>query len=325
MRRFALAIAVLAFFAGCAKAQVARSEIWPVESLTVKDSDLLAGRDAAKPALIAGELRLPKSGAAKLPAIVLLHGSGGVGGSGAPVDEWSRALNQLGIATLALDSFSGRGLRSTQADQAQLGRLNMVVDAYRALGMLAKDQRIDPARIAVMGFSRGGQSALYSAMSRLYRLQGPKDGTQFAAHLAVYPDCMTTYTDDTDVTRPIRIFHGAADDYNPVAPCRLYAERLTQANRDVKLIEYADAAHVFDAPALRTPVILTNATTNRRCRLFEDAQSLIVNAETKQPFTYGDACVEKGPTIAFNEAAYTKAHADVRAFLTGLFKLDAVR
>jgi dienelactone hydrolase len=319
-----------------AKAQVARSEIWPVETITLNDSDFLAGRDAAKPVLIAGELRLPKTGvgpagralccaAAKLPAVVLLHGSGGIGGAGAPVDEWSRDLNQLGIATLTLDSFSGRGIRSTTLDQAQLGRLNMVVDAYRALGMLAKDERIDPARIAVMGFSRGGQSALYSAMSRLYRLQGPKEGAQFAAHLAVYPDCMTSYKDDTEVARPIRIFHGTADDYNPVAPCRLYVERLIHANRDVKLIEYADAAHVFDGPVLKKPVILTGATTNRRCRLFEDAQSLIVNAETKQPFTYGDACVEKGPTIAFNEAAYTKAHADVRAFLSGLFKLDAAQ
>jgi dienelactone hydrolase len=325
MRCFALAITVLALFVSFAKAQVARFEIWPVESITLKDSDFLAARDTGKPVLIAGELRLPKLGAAKLPAIVLLHGSGGIGGAGAPIDEWSRDLNQIGIATLALDSFSGRGIRSTSADQAQLGRLNMVVDAYRALGMLAKDPRIDPARIAVMGFSRGGQSALYSAMSRLYRLQGPKDGTQFAAHLAVYPDCMTTYKDDTEVTRPIRIFHGAADDYNPVAPCRLYVERLSLANRDVKLFEYADAAHVFDAPALKAPVILTNATTNRRCRLFEDAQSLIINAETKQPFTYKDACVENGPTIAFNEAAYTKLHADVRTFLAGLFKLDAAQ
>jgi dienelactone hydrolase len=322
MRHLALAGAILAFFVSFAEAQVARFEIWPIESITLTDSDFLAGRDAGKPVLIAGELRLPKIGAAKLPAVILLHGSGGIGG---PVDEWVRDLNQLGIATVALDSFSGRGLRSTVADQAQLGRLNMVVDAYRALGILAKDPRIDPARIAVMGFSRGGQSALYSAMSRLYRLQGPKDGTQFAAHLAVYPDCLTTYKDDTEVKRPIRIFHGTADDYNPVAPCRLYVERLNQANRDVKLIEYADAAHVFDAPALKTPVILTSATTNRRCHLFEDAQSLIVNTETKQPFTYGDACVEKGPTIAFNEAAYTKAHADVRAFLSALFKLDTAQ
>jgi hypothetical protein len=45
------------------------------------------------------------------------------------IDEWSRELNQLGIATFAIDSFAARGLVSTVMDQSQLGRLNMVADA----------------------------------------------------------------------------------------------------------------------------------------------------------------------------------------------------
>jgi len=69
-------------------------------------------------------------------------------------------LNELGVAALAVDSFAGRGIVSTNTDQTQLDRLSMVVDAYRALELLAKHPRIDPTRIAVMGFSRGGQSAL---------------------------------------------------------------------------------------------------------------------------------------------------------------------
>jgi hypothetical protein len=40
---------------------------------------------------IAGELRIPKAGNEKLSAVVLLHGSGGVGGTGSMIDEWSRA------------------------------------------------------------------------------------------------------------------------------------------------------------------------------------------------------------------------------------------
>jgi dienelactone hydrolase len=322
MLRFS-AIALFTFIAGVANAQTARLEIRPIGSVTLTDQDFLGGRESfAAPAMIGGELRLPKSSGNRLPAVILLHGSGGLGGSGAPIDEWSKIFNQLGIATFAVDSFAGRNITSTQNDQTQLGRLNMVVDAYRALELLAKDPRIDPARIAVMGFSRGGQSALFSAMKRLYRTQGPKDGVQFAAHIAFYPDCVTTYREDTEVTdRPIRILHGTADNYNPVTPCRDYVERLTKANRDVKLIEYAEANHVFDSPALRSPVVLTNATTNRRCRLVEDSESRIINTETRQPFTYGDACVEKGPTLAFNEAAYTQAHAYVKDFLSDLFKL----
>ena len=121
--------------------------------------------------------------------------------------------------------------------------------------------------------------------------------------------------------KPIRILHGTADNYNPVAPCRAYLERLTKAQRNVQLVEYPDAHHVFDAPILRTPVTLSAATTTRRCQLVEAENSEIINRETQKPFTFGDACVEKGPTIAFNEAANTQARAFVREFLTQVFKL----
>src|SRR2546430_4666624 len=49
----------------------------------------------------------------------------------------------------------------------------------------------------------------------------------------------TTFIGDTDVTAPIRQFHGAADDYVTVAPCRPYFERLRAAGRDAQLVEYA--------------------------------------------------------------------------------------
>jgi dienelactone hydrolase len=208
-----------------ANAQLARPEVLPIASVTITDSDLLAGR-VGKLVSITGNLRVPKSANDKLPAVILLHGSGGIGGAGSTIDGWSRELNQLGIATFAIDSFAGRGIVSTVMDQTQLARLNMVVDAYRALDLLAKDPRFDPNRIAVMGFSRGAQSALYSAMNRFSSLAN--NNVRFAAHVVFYADCTTTYLGDTDVNASIRILHGVRDNWNAIAPCRAYVERLTR-------------------------------------------------------------------------------------------------
>ena len=315
------AITLVILLANAANAQVARVELLPIVSRTLSDTDFLSGRIGGGEVTIAGELRIPKPGTDKLPAVILLHGSGGMGGIGGSIDEWEKELNQLGIATFSIDSFSGRGILNTLSDQSQLGRLNMIMDAYRSLAVLAKHPRIDAARIAVMGFSRGGQSALYSAMTRLHDA-AQAGNLRFVAHVAFYPDCVTTYRKDTDVTgSPIRIFHGTSDDYNPIAPCRSYVERLKAENKDVQLYEYSDTYHVFDSPAFQKPLKLSAATTTRNCQLVEMDDSRIMNQATQKLFAYSDECVEKGPTIAFNEAANSQARGSVREFLLAVFRL----
>ena len=105
----------------------------------------------------------------------------------------------MGISTFAMDSFSGRGIVSTVVNQSQLGRLNMIVDLYRSLNVLASHPRVDPSRIAVMGFSRGAQATLYSSLRRFQKLWDA-EGIEPAAYIALYPPCITTYIDDTNVS-----------------------------------------------------------------------------------------------------------------------------
>jgi hypothetical protein len=55
--------------------------------------------------------------------------------------------------------------------------------------LLSKHPRIDPERILVMGFSRGGRAAHWSAQKRFLAMHGPTGGQQFAGHIAFYPTC----------------------------------------------------------------------------------------------------------------------------------------
>jgi dienelactone hydrolase len=305
--------------ASTSKQIAARTELYQIQTLTLSDQQFLTGDGAGKPVTITGQFRIAQ-GTGRLPVVVLQHGSAGFG---ANVDVWSRELNELGVSTFVLDGFTGRGLTEVNSNQALLGRLNFILDIYRALDVLAAHPRVDRNRIALMGFSRGGQAALYASLTRFHRIWN-KSGVGFAAYLPFYPDCKTTFVDDTDVAdRPIRIFGGTLDDYNPIAACKAYVERLKAVGRDVALTEYATASHAFDNPLGAQPAAVSPTYESvRNCAIHEAAGGLLINAETEQPFGYKDACVVHGPHLGYDPVAADAAKAAVRAFLKTAFKLD---
>jgi dienelactone hydrolase len=297
----------------------ARIEVHPIESLTISDRQFLTGDRNGQKVTLGGALQFPQGAGGKLPAVVLLHGSGGINGG---TELWAKHFLGIGVAALLLDSFSARGIVGTSTDQAQLGRLNMILDAYRAFELLAAHPRIDPARIAVMGFSRGGQSALYSSMRRFQELWSPR--AVFALHIPLYASCSATFVGDTDVTGPIRQHHGQADDYVTVAPCRPYFERLRAAGRDAQLIEYPGAHHVYDNPlAANTPTVGKGSQSTRACSLKEETIGTVINVATGQPFTYKDACVETDPHLGYNEAAARATREAVTEQVRTVLKLSS--
>jgi dienelactone hydrolase len=310
---------LLGFCTERSSAQVARTEVHPIPTMTLTDQQFLTGAKDGKPTTVAGVLRIPRAGTERLPAVILVHGSGGIGGN---VDYWQQQLNDIGVATFMLDDFAGRGIDNTVVDQTKLGPLSAIIDVYRALALLAAHPRIDPNRIAVMGFSRGAQVALYASLTRFQKMYAP-EGLSFAAYVTFYAPCNTRYLDDEAVSnKPIRLFHGTADDYIPVAPCRAYVERLRKAGKDVQLTEYPDTYHVFDNPLLKeTPVAFPTWQTTRHCTLKEESPGRISNVETKHPFTYTDPCVDNGPHIAYNRAALNAATQAVKDFLRATFSL----
>ena len=297
----------------------ARTELYAIPTLTLSDSHFLKGEAEGTPATVGGQFRIAP-GSGRLPVVVLMHGSGGMGPN---IEMWSEEFNANGISAFALDGFTGRGLTRTSDNQALLGRLNFVLDIYRALDILAKHPRVDPERIVLMGFSRGGQAALYASLKRFHRMWN-KSGVQFAGYIPFYPDCSTTYIGDTDVAdRPIRIFQGTADDYNPIAPCKAFVARLRTAGHDVELTEYPNVWHAFDNPLGNTKLYISKGgQTVRHCSIREEPEGLLINAATRQPFTYKDSCVELNPHLATDLAATADAKTRVKAFLKDVFKLN---
>jgi dienelactone hydrolase len=310
--------ATVAFAQGADTRSVpARTEVHAFPSLTITDTQFLNGDANGKPVTLTGTLSIAQ-GTGKLPVAILMHGSGGIGPN---IPPWVQALNANGISTFTIDGFTGRGLTGVGDNQILLGRLNFTLDMYRAMEVLAKHPRVDANRIALIGFSRGGQGVLFASLERFHK-QWNKSGANVAAYVPFYPDCGTAYRDDTVTTgTPIRIHHGEPDDYNPLRTCLSYVDRLKAAGRDVTITAYPDAQHGFDSPLAPPKVVSKDNQSVRDCAIKEADGGVLINAATSQPFTYQDACVKLNPHVGGNAAATMAARAAVLETLRDVFKL----
>ena len=273
------------------------------------DHEFLQGVRPATTSLIWGDLTLPQTQVERSPTVVLVHGSGGVTPR---EDRWADELRRAGAATFVLDSFTGRGIAFTAEDQSQLSSLAMIGDAYRALELLATHPRIDSARIAVMGFSKGGFVALYSAVKRFQRLHGPA-GAQFAtAHRLLSP-------------LPHQVHRRRGGDRSP-DPALPRNGRRPRAHRAMPRLRRAAA--VKPAPTRRSPSTpapptssIARAPPRRRpreqnashCFWEERPEGQLVSRDSGQPFSLADPCVVLGGSFGFDPAAYRQALQAVKA------------
>jgi len=90
----------------------ARTEIYDIHTLTLSDKQFLNGDVEAKAVTTSGKLRVAR-GDGRLPTVVLMHGSGGMGPN---IELWERTFNAMGVSTFALDGFTGRGLTQTSTN-----------------------------------------------------------------------------------------------------------------------------------------------------------------------------------------------------------------
>ncbi len=201
---------------------------------------------------------VPQSHAAqkKFPAVVALHGCGGLPANreavSYPRGRYVKMLADQGYGVLYVDSFSSRNTKEICSQTPATRRITEFTrrfDVYAALDWLATQPNVDAQRIAVAGWSHGGQTVLAAADRTEALVKNAR--VQPRALVAFYPGCrrfgeMFRY----ESVAPLYILTGALDNWTPPAPCRDLADKLrrNQPDQIVKYIEYPDSHHGFDSP-----------------------------------------------------------------------------
>lgn len=195
------------------------------------------------------------AGQTKAPAVIALHGC-----SGLPQDRstlnyaqnrYIRIFHDLGIGVLYLDSFGERGLTSIceqKPSERMLTEANRRQDVLAALQWLAAQTLVDADKLAVVGWSHGGQTVLAIAD---HRADGaPSAGIRPAALVAFYPGCSAFQKNQSySLWAPLLIMSGELDNWTPASSCRSLTERLYSAKQPVNYVQYPGSYHAFDSNA----------------------------------------------------------------------------
>ena len=231
---------------------------------------------------IVGYLYRP-AGDGPFPAMVLLHGRGGLYSSNVNTDctlvarsvdspcnaatlsrrhrMWGEYWAALGYLALFADSFGprgkGRGFGRFTHDDPEREDVNELtvrpLDAEGALAYLKGRGDVVASNIFLQGWSNGASTAL-----NVIQRQGTKVG--FRAVLAFYPGCgpkallERTLTTTTQVT----MFVGSEDEEVSPTLCQRVAERSRASGSPIDVVLYEGATHGFDDPGRRRQASAAN-------------------------------------------------------------------
>jgi dienelactone hydrolase len=197
-------------------------------------------------------------GNAKHPAVVMVHGCGGVYGKDGQLNArhqmWGEYLAAQGYVALMLDSFSTRGYQqicTTKFSERTLKETDRVGDVYAALAYLRQLSGVDPSHIALLGWSHGAGVTLEAITHR----PASAIGSGFNAAVAFYPGCTSRNkkADSFHPYAPLLLLIGEADDWTPAAPCKTLVASVAARGEPMQIVTYADTFHDFDSPALTGP------------------------------------------------------------------------
>ena len=271
---------------------------------------------------VRANLGFPEEAKDRYPAVVIVHT---IGGYREANEGYAAAeLRKSGFATLTYDSFAARGTTGV-AMSGSPGYLPAgVADAYAALRLLASEPKIDADRIAIVGFSFGGEVAHLTAFEPLRSALNPGQG-RFAAHVAFYPagNFGVIAERGAYTGSPVLMLLGEKDDNLPVAKVESYLAYARAAGNPapIETVTYPGAYHAWTVPSLVTLRFYPEYVSTKKCPLIllgPNRPVLLIDGQAKpfDPSSFG-ACMGEAPgySMAYDAAVRAQSTADAMRFL----------
>lgn len=306
-------------------ADLAHGQALEFPSATYTDfRQVLARETPTATPTVSATLRLPDQRRDRYPAVVVVHT---IGGYQERNEGWHAAeFRKVGLATLTYDSFAARGLSQAAVIGSRAGppMASAVADAFAALRMLADHPRIDGSRIAVVGFSFGGEVAHLAAFEPLRAALGTGP-LRFAAHVASYPAGVfgAIAGQGAYTGAPILMLLAERDDNLPVAKVEGYVSYAKAAGHPapIDVVVYPGAYHAWTVPSLGPLRFYPQYGSTRKCPLIllgREAPALLVDGR-ENPFDPGSlaACMGEGRgySMAYDASVRSRSSRDTVAFL----------
>jgi len=308
---------------GCGQDPHAGTATVTFQSSTYHDMRQLLAREAATGVVtVKAQLSFPEQVRDRYPVVIVVHTLAGYRDSneGYVAGE----LRKAGFATLTYDSFAARGTTGT-ALQGSAGYLPPgVADAYAALRFLSGQPRIDAGRIAIIGFSYGGEIAHLTAFETLRSALNPGPG-RFAAHVAFYPGGnFGVIADGSAYTgAPVLMLLGDKDDNLPVTKIENYLAyaRAAGSPAPIETMVYPGAYHAWTVPDLTPARFYPDLVSTKKCPLIllgPKGPALLIDGEAKafEAAAFG-TCLAAAPgySMGFDAPVRAQSIADTVRFL----------
>ena len=193
---------------------------------------------------------------------------------------------------------------------------------------MARHPRVDPERVGLVGFSKGGTVVIKAALQR-YIAPPAKGETGFAVLVAFYPWCDDFALDFRPAGSRVSMLLGSDDTYAGTAARLEYGKKLQQAGANVTV--EVSANHGWDVPGL--PAWSDRKGQNHSKCIYDEIErntwveraSQIKVVENNKPTGNRPKALARCMTLGIsggdNRQAHTETLQDIRTLVRDAFRL----